>query len=640
MDNRASALRPRLAMTPPEPAQLPFRRRAGLAALALAALLIGGCATQAPPTAPAPAASFELAIAHINDHHSQLDASVAELVLDGVPTQVELGGFARQTAVFKALAGTPNLLKLHAGDAMTGSLYYTFFKGRADARMMNTLCFDAFVPGNHEFDDGDATLRAFLDELAQGDCGTPTLSANIVPQPGTPLAPTGAPPYLRPSVIKDIGGVRVGIVGITIADKTRASSRPLPTTQFLDETRSAQAAIDALAAQGVRHIVLLTHHGFDADRAMASRLRGVDVVIGGDSHTLLGDFKALGVPSGGRYPTVTRNADGETVCIGQAWEYGKAFGLMQVGFDEHGRVSRCAGQAALVIGETFRRKDAAGAWQPMAPADADALKSKLATQPAVRVTAPDPQAAQTLAAFSGQVAAQKARPIGTATEPLCLVRVPGERADPRAGAGCENASRLARGSDVAQVVAEAFLRGSRRADFALQNAGGVRVPVGAGELTMNTAFTVLPYNNVLVELDLTGAEVLAALEDGVANHLDRGQSNGSHPYAAGLRWDLDMSQPAGRRFSNVQVRDRATGAWAPLDPKKTYVLVTNDFVAAGRDGYATLGPIFAAGRYVNTYLLYTQTFVDYLSASGSLSRPARADYSHQTVVTRGGVTLP
>ena len=614
-------------------------RRAGLAALAIAALL-GGCATQGPATAPAPAAgSFELAIAHINDHHSQLDAGSAELVLDGVPTQVELGGFARQTALFKSLAGTPNLLKLHAGDAMTGSLYYTFFKGRADARMMNTICFDAFVPGNHEFDDGDATLKAFLDELAQGDCRTPTVSANIVPQAGTPLAPAGAPPYLLPSVVKTIGGVRVGIVGITIADKTRASSRPLPSTQFLDETRSAQAAIDALGAQGVRHIVLLTHHGFDADRALVGRLRGVDVVIGGDSHTLLGDFKALGVPAGGRYPTVLRNADGDTVCVGQAWEYAKAFGLMKVTFDAEGRVSRCDGQAALVIGEPLKRKDAAGTWQPMAPAEGEALKARLATQPAVRVVAPDPAAAQTLAAFYGQVAAQKARPIGTAIEPLCLVRVPGERADPRVGAGCEAASSLARGSDVAQVVAEAFLRGSRRADFALQNAGGVRVPVPAGELTMNTAFTVLPYNNVLVELDLTGAEVLAALEDGVANHLDRGQSNGSHPYAAGLRWDLDMSQPAGRRFSNVQVRDRATGAWAALDRTKTYVMVTNDFVATGRDGYATLGPIYAAGRYVNTYLLYTQTFVDHLTATGTLVRPARADYAHQKVVTRDGRVL-
>ena len=157
---------------------------------------------------------------------------------------------------------------------------------------------------------------------------------------------------------------------------------------------------------------------------------------------------------------------------------------------------------------------------------------------------------------------------------------------------------------------------------------------------MNTAFTVLPYTNVLVELDLTGAEVLAALEDGVANHLDLGQSNGSHPYAAGLRWDLDMSQPKGRRFSNVQVRSKTTGAWSALDPAKTYVIVTNDFVAAGRDGYATLGPVYAAGRYVNTYLLYTQTVVDYLTATGPLARPSRADYSHQKVITRGGVALP
>ena len=101
-----------------------------------------------------------------------------------------------------------------------------------------------------------------------------------------------------------------------------------------------------------------------------------------------------------------------------------------------------------------------------------------------------------------------------------------------------------------------------------------------------------------------------------------------------------MSQPKGRRFSNVQVRSKTTGAWTTLDPAKTYVMVTNDFVAAGRDGYATLGPIYAAGRYVNTYLLYTQTFVDYLTATGPLARPARGDYSHQKVITRTGVALP
>jgi 5'-nucleotidase len=159
-------------------------------------------------------------------------------------------------------------------------------------------------------------------------------------------------------------------------------------------------------------------------------------------------------------------------------------------------------------------------------------------------------------------------------------------------------------------------------------------------MTMNTAFTVLPFSNVLVELELSGAEALAALEDGVANHLDRGQSNGSHPYTAGLRWDLDLRAPRGQRLSNVQVRDRSTGSWQPLEPARRYVMVTHDFVASGKDGYTTLGQLTAAGRSVNTYLLYTQTFVDYLQATGPLARPARGDYAHQRVTTASGTVLP
>ncbi|PJF46060.1 MAG: bifunctional metallophosphatase/5'-nucleotidase, partial [Candidatus Thermofonsia Clade 3 bacterium] len=118
---------------------------------------------------------IELNIAHINDHHSNLEAIPNfRLKLDGVDTQVDVGGFARQTALFKAAQSKPNLLKLHAGDAITGSLYYTFFKGEADAKMMNTICFDAMTLGNHEFDDGDAATAAFIDLLTKDGCPTPT----------------------------------------------------------------------------------------------------------------------------------------------------------------------------------------------------------------------------------------------------------------------------------------------------------------------------------------------------------------------------------------------------------------------------------------------------------------------------------
>jgi 5'-nucleotidase len=264
-----------------------------------------------------------------------------------------------------------------------------------------------------------------------------------------------------------------------------------------------------------------------------------------------------------------------------------------------------------------------------------------ATQPEVAVRTPDAAAAALLQTYTARMAAERAKPIGTAPEALCLVRVPGERAHRSGGvAGCEAANTLARGSDIAQAVAEAFLAASKRADFALQNAGGVRVPLHAGQLTMDTAFTLLPYTNVLFELELTGAEVLQTLEDAVANYVDQALSDGSHPYAAGLRWDLDMRQPRGQRFGNVQVRDKRTGAWVALDPTRTYVATTNDFIATGKDGFATLGKAYQAGRYTNTYLLYTQTFVDHVLAQRTLRRPTRDNASHQKVTLSNGQVLP
>lgn len=616
---------------------------AGLLPL-VAALSLASCGggssddTLAPTFAP-----IEVNIAHVNDHHSQLEPFAnTQLTLGGVATQVDLGGFARLTTLFKQAESRRNLIKVHAGDAVTGTLYYTFYKGEADARLMNTICFDALALGNHEFDDGDSALKTFLDELFTPACRTPVLAANVRPALGSPLAPRTANDYIQPYTVKTIEGVKVALIGINIKGKTVNSSRPLASTVFDDEVPAAQAAIDKLKAeQGIRHFVLVTHQGYDRDKAMAAQLTDVDVIIGGDSHSLLGDFAAYGLSSSGPYPTLATNKDGKPVCIGQAWEYAKAFGLMNVRFDSAGAVASCGGQASLVIGDNFRRANGSGTFVPMADPERAALLAALAADPKIAVVAPDAGAATLLQGYTAQVAAGRAKPIGSATEALCLVRVPGESTNRSAGvAGCETANTLARGSDAAQAVAEAFLAGSRRANFALQNAGGVRIAVPAGTVTMNTAFTLLPFTNVIVEMDITGAEVVAALEDAVANHLDAAQSNGSHPYAAGLRWDLDMSRARGSRFSNVQVKNRDTGAWAPIDPAATYVLATNDFIASGRDGYTTLGTVFKAGRVVNTFLLYTQTFVDWVVQRGTVARPLRAEYSHQAVVTAAGAALP
>ena len=561
-------------------------------------------------------------------------------MIDGTATQVELGGFARLVTAFKPYADRADVIKLHAGDATTGTLYYALFKGEADAAMMNKVCFDAMAVGNHEFDDSDAQLRDFIDHLHRGECRTPVLAANITPKVGTPLGTPSLDAYIQPYAIKSIEGVRVAIIGLTVANKTMNSSRPLPTTVFNDEATAVQRVIDRLKADGVRRFVVLSHQGYEADLALAARLTDIDVIVGGDSHSLLGDFAMHGVGSSGPYPTLVKNKDGAPVCIVQAWEYAKAIGELRVAFNAQGEVENCTGKASLLVGSNFKRKDASGKFIPVDAGVREQILHSLAKTPSVRVVEPDVAATATLVGYASQVAARMAETIGTATEPLCLVRVPGESTNRSAAvAGCEAANKLARGSDIAQIVAEAFLAGSPAADVALQNAGGVRTALPAGSLNMNSAFVLLPFSNVLVDMKLSGQQLVDVLEDAVAYHLASQSGSGSHPYAAGLRWDLDMIKAKGARFSNMEIRDRKTAAWTPVDLTKIYSVVTSDFIASGKDGYPILGELFARGDYVNNYRLYTQTFVDYVLAKRAIARPDTSDYSHQSVITAAGEKL-
>ena len=146
----------------------------------------------------------ELKIAHINDAHSHLKPdSRMSLKLAGESTRVKSGGMAAVVAKFKQLeAAGGNPLKLHAGDAVSGSLFFTLFKGEADAAFMNEVCFDAFALGNHEFNEGDTGLAKFLDFLKQGDCNTPVVAANIKPEIGvSALTPNSATDYIQPYAV-------------------------------------------------------------------------------------------------------------------------------------------------------------------------------------------------------------------------------------------------------------------------------------------------------------------------------------------------------------------------------------------------------------------------------------------------------
>lgn len=600
----------------------------------IASGLLAACASTPEPTVDANA-PFELRIVHINDHHSRLAPDPGNaLVLDGQEVQLSFGGFpAAAQALSDLAAGHPNVLRLHAGDAITGDLYFTLFQGEADADLMNTVCFDAFAIGNHEFDTGDAGLKKFLDYLwkDRSRCATPALGANIRPSVGrSPLAPHSTTDYIQPHIVLERGGRRIGIVGIDIAGKTKNASSPDEGTEFADELDTAQAQIDALSAEGVRHIVLLTHIGYRNDLRLARALRGVDAIVGADSHSLLGEgFRALGLAPEGEYPTRLTNADGDPVCVVQAWQYTWVVGQLDLRFDPEGRLLECEGRPQLLVGDDLRRGDTA-----IEGSEREALLALIDAHPLLRRAQPAPASAEVLARYQSQIERFSTEVVGQVPERLCLRRAPGPYDRSRDGApGCAEATD-GQGGHVQQVVARAFLAQGQRfggADIAIQNGGGVRNGIPEGPLTIGGAYLALPFKNTLVRLLMTGSEVQSLLEDAYAQFLaNPGSNSGSWPYAAGLRWRVDLSRTREQgRVSAVEFQTEA--GWAPLEPERTYRVITNDYVADGRDGFQTFGRI-SGERREPTFLHYAQALADYAKAGGSLARPKPEEMSTQSVV--------
>jgi 5'-nucleotidase len=490
-----------------------------LARLAPAALLAPALLASGPATAQE---GFTLRILHVNDFHSRLEQINRFDSACGQQDAAEgkcFGGAARlTTAVRQARAGSnlPTIF-LNAGDNYQGSLFFTSHKGLAEAMTFNAMGVDAMVLGNHEFDNGPDGLRVFLDAAE-----FPVIAGNVRLDAEPALAGT-----MPSRLVLEAGGERVGIIGAVTAD-TVAISSPGPNLVFADVIEHLRAEVAALEAEGVTRIIALTHVGHFEDLRIAAEVPGIDVIIGGHSHTLMSNT-VDGAPP---YPVMAAGPDGP-VPVAQAYAYGKWLGDLRVTFDAEGRVSDVAGEPILV--------DAA--------------------------IAEDEAVLAMVAALAEPIEALRAQVIGETAEP-----VDGSRENCRA-----------RECAMGALVAEAMLARAAPlgAQVAIQNGGGLRASIDAGPVTMGEVLTVLPFQNTLATFTLTGAEIVEALENGLSQVAE---GAGRFPQVAGLRFVWSPAAEPGSRVVSVEVETAA--GLVPLDPAADYGVVSNNFMRAGGDGYA------------------------------------------------------
>ncbi|MBU1173893.1 MAG: 5'-nucleotidase C-terminal domain-containing protein [Alphaproteobacteria bacterium] len=466
-------------------------------------------------TGTAARADFTLTILHLNDFHSRfesINAYDSNCSTDDEAAGKCFGGIARiKTALDQrrdALEGN-NVLFLSAGDEFQGSLFYTTYKSEVVADFFNELGLDAAATGNHEFDDGPAELAAFIDRA-----DFPILAGNFDVEANPDLAGK-----MEDYAVFDLGGDKVGVIGGLTVDTVDISS-PGDDVTFEDAATAIQPLVDKLEAEGVNKIILLSHLGYPEDLRVAEAVKGIDVIVGGHSNTLLSNTVEGAVDT---YPKMV----GDTAIV-SAYAYGKYLGELSVVFDDAGKLKSAEGEPILL--------------------DAS--------------IEPDEDYLARLEELKAPIEEAMAKVVGTTTK-----EIDGSRESCRA-VECE----------MGNLVTDAMLAGAPEADIAITNGGGLRASIDAGEITMGEVFTVLPFQNTLATFDAKGADIVAALENGVSQ-VEEGA--GRFPQVAGMSFTWDPKAEPGSRIGAVMVGD------SPIDPEATYHVVTNNFVRTGGDGYAS-----------------------------------------------------
>ena len=464
------------------------------------------------------------------------------------PTKIKgktYGGYARQATIIKKARETePNVMLLSGGDTFQGTLFFNTYEGLADLAFMNVVGYQAMAVGNHEFDRGPKPLGTFASLAA-----FPLLSAN--------LDVSGEPALdkvIHDSAVVMVGGEKFGIVGATTPTVTNISS-PGPTVKLKDLHDSVQAAINELRGKGIHKIFLVTHIGYDVDQSLVKTLHGVSFVVGGHSHTPLGTPDLPGWPkSEGEYPTVVKNADGVNVPIVQSWEWGKVFGHITLDFDSKGNLVRWRNAKAIVMDSSI---------------------------------SDDPTVASMIAAFKRPITALEGQPVGVTNIGLSKEAL---------GSG---------DSPMADIIADGMQAATAKAgaEVAFVNSGGVRGGLEPGKITYGNLISIEPFGNTLVVLDLSGAELKAALEEGVGTG---GQLNPSE----GSGYSIERSKPQGSRVAEVVISGK------PLDLAKIYHVTFLNFTANGGDAHNVLKG--AIGKRIDTGLIDLDALIDYVKSHSPL----------------------
>ncbi|KAK0622028.1 Metallo-dependent phosphatase-like protein [Bombardia bombarda] len=490
--------------------------------------------------------NYNISFYHINDVHAHLDQYSSSGTDCTRPERGCFGGYSRVKTVLKETRPShPDSLLLNVGDEFQGTLFFSYYGGEKIADTLNEIGFDGMTIGNHEFDRGDEYLGQFLENLT-----FPIISANIQSD-NARLNRT-----IKPFHIYD--QYQLAVIGVT-TETTPSISSPGKGTLFSDSVQAVQNTIDLIrSTTNITRIAAITHIGYDEDQRLAKETTGLHLIMGGHSHTLLGNVAGAAGP----YPTIVDNKDGDEVFIVTAYRWGEYLGYIDVTYDAAGKVLAYHGAPVHLTNQT--------AQEPELQAEINAWRI------------PFDEFAKEEVGFTNVVLDQTT---------------------------CQ-AKECTLGDFICDAMLDYRLNASTPENapaFAITNAGGVRATIDQGTITRGEVITAFPFGNAVVEISITGQQIWDTFKGifarvNVANGLTV-TSGVQVSRGIKIQYIASATGPgtAGGRLYSIEIGGE------PIDLKKVYKVVTIDFVAGGGDNF--FSPAFSGLVILDTL---DEVLVDYI----------------------------
>lgn len=293
---------------------------------------------------------YKLSITHFNDTHTTFNEKDIKFEIDNESITLKTGSYSRLINAIKEIKeNNKNTLNLFAGDALQiGNIFYDAFGIDFDCKMLQMLQIDAMAVGNHEFDGKIEGFKNLVNCIKSSNKQFPILASNL------DLDDELLKKIVMPYTIKNINGKDIGIIGLSVDDTSSIGS--IDGITFIDSVKIVNKLVSQLKSKGIDIIILLTHIGFDKDVELAKAVKDIDLIVGGHSHTLQGDFSSLGINTNiNKYPYIVENS-GKTLIV-TASAFTQNIGIIDIIFDKNGRVVSFDGSSKFLVGVSDIDKD-------------------------------------------------------------------------------------------------------------------------------------------------------------------------------------------------------------------------------------------------------------------------------------------